>query len=180
MQDLIASYDKYEELLGKAHKGTEYYRKLAESVNKTLERCRAECKVRREEREMLLARFAPKGKSHFNAFFPVPLHSCVSVIFSTTLFSSFSICCTLSTIFFLCVLSFSYVIFLYFFLFVFFFLYNPSKQSILSPLYEHSALTVKVNSCLKSINFSFPQVDFNQSQVCLVCPFPYFLPFPLS
>ncbi|GFO05598.1 tyrosine-protein phosphatase non-receptor type 23, partial [Plakobranchus ocellatus] len=60
VQELIASYDKYEELLAKSKKGTEYYKKLSESVAKTLERCQGECKIRREEREMLLARFAPR------------------------------------------------------------------------------------------------------------------------
>ncbi|XP_005093180.1 tyrosine-protein phosphatase non-receptor type 23 [Aplysia californica] len=60
IQELIASYEKYEELLAKAQKGCDYYKKLQENVNKSLERCRSECKVRQEEREMIISKYAPK------------------------------------------------------------------------------------------------------------------------
>ena len=62
IQDLIQSYEKYEDLLAKAQKGTDYYKKLQENVMKTGERCRSEIKVRQEERDMLLAKYAPKSE----------------------------------------------------------------------------------------------------------------------
>nr|KAG5707535.1 hypothetical protein BaRGS_001083 [Batillaria attramentaria] len=61
VKDLINSFEKYEELLAKSNKGQDYYRKLNEAVMKTLERCRSECKVRQEERDMISAKYAPKG-----------------------------------------------------------------------------------------------------------------------
>ncbi|KAK7498289.1 hypothetical protein BaRGS_00010549 [Batillaria attramentaria] len=60
VKDLINSFEKYEELLAKSNKGQDYYRKLNEAVMKTLERCRSECKVRQEERDMISAKYAPK------------------------------------------------------------------------------------------------------------------------
>lgn len=62
MKDLINSFEKYEELLAKSQKGQEYYCRLNEAVMKTLERCRSECKVRQEERDMLVTKYAPKGQ----------------------------------------------------------------------------------------------------------------------
>ena len=62
MKDLINSFEKYEELLAKSTKGQDYYRRLNEAVVKTLERCRSECKVRQEEREMITSKYAPKGE----------------------------------------------------------------------------------------------------------------------
>lgn len=62
VQDLILSYEKYEELLAKSQKGVEYYKNLLENVTRTLERCQSECKVRQEERDMLLTKLAPKGQ----------------------------------------------------------------------------------------------------------------------
>ncbi|KAI8775935.1 tyrosine-protein phosphatase non-receptor type 23 isoform X3 [Biomphalaria glabrata] len=72
VQDLILSYEKYEELLAKSQKGVDYYKKLLENVSKTLERCRSECKVRHEEREMLLTKFAPKVPAPSRPLAPKP------------------------------------------------------------------------------------------------------------
>nr|XP_033334560.1 tyrosine-protein phosphatase non-receptor type 23 isoform X1 [Megalopta genalis] len=52
---LIASYDAYEDLLGKANKGLEFYRKLEINVSKLLQRVKSTCKVQEEEREHILA-----------------------------------------------------------------------------------------------------------------------------
>ena len=62
IKSLMESFEKYEELLGKSEKGKDYYRRLNEAVGKTLERCRSECKVRQEERDMILTKYAPKGQ----------------------------------------------------------------------------------------------------------------------
>ncbi|XP_076459349.1 LOW QUALITY PROTEIN: tyrosine-protein phosphatase non-receptor type 23-like [Babylonia areolata] len=60
IQDLILCFEKYEELLGKSKKGQDYYSRLKEAVTKTLDRCRSECKVRQEERDMIASKYAPK------------------------------------------------------------------------------------------------------------------------
>ncbi|XP_076291902.1 tyrosine-protein phosphatase non-receptor type protein myopic isoform X2 [Lasioglossum baleicum] len=55
ISSLIASYDAYEDLLGKANKGLEFYRKLEINVSKLLQRVKSTCKVQEEEREHILA-----------------------------------------------------------------------------------------------------------------------------
>ncbi|KAL8610178.1 hypothetical protein ACOMHN_005952 [Nucella lapillus] len=60
IKDLMLSFEKYEELLAKSKKGHEYYSRLYEVVNKTLERGRSECKVRQEERDLITSKYAPK------------------------------------------------------------------------------------------------------------------------
>ncbi|KZC14800.1 Tyrosine-protein phosphatase non-receptor type 23, partial [Dufourea novaeangliae] len=52
---LIASYDAYEDLVGKSSKGLEFYRKLEINVSKLLQRVKSTCKVQEEEREQILA-----------------------------------------------------------------------------------------------------------------------------
>ncbi|KAH9498601.1 Tyrosine-protein phosphatase non-receptor type 23 [Bulinus truncatus] len=84
VHDLILSYEKYEELLAKSQKGIEYYKKLLENVTKTLERCRSECKVRHEEREMLLAKFAPKAPAPSRPSAPKPGSNTIETPTSTT------------------------------------------------------------------------------------------------
>ncbi|XP_008551441.1 tyrosine-protein phosphatase non-receptor type 23 [Microplitis demolitor] len=53
---LINSYDAYEDLLAKASKGLEFYRKLEMNVTKLLQRVKSTCRVQEEEREQILAR----------------------------------------------------------------------------------------------------------------------------
>ncbi|XP_035743780.1 tyrosine-protein phosphatase non-receptor type 23-like [Vespa mandarinia] len=55
ISSLIASYDAYEDLLTKANKGLEFYRKLEINVSKLLQRVKSTCKVQEEEREQILA-----------------------------------------------------------------------------------------------------------------------------
>ncbi|XP_031849254.2 tyrosine-protein phosphatase non-receptor type protein myopic isoform X2 [Nomia melanderi] len=55
VSSLIASYDAYEDLLGKSSKGLEFYRKLEINVSKLLQRVKSTCKVQEEEREHILA-----------------------------------------------------------------------------------------------------------------------------
>lgn len=50
---LIASYEAYEDLVSKSHKGLEFYRKLEGSVSKLLQRAKSVCKVQEEERMTL-------------------------------------------------------------------------------------------------------------------------------
>ncbi|XP_059145278.1 tyrosine-protein phosphatase non-receptor type 23-like [Physella acuta] len=72
VQDLILSYEKYQDLLAKADKGVEYYKKLLDNVSRTLERCGSECKVRQEERDMLLTKFMPKAPPPSRPLAPKP------------------------------------------------------------------------------------------------------------
>ncbi|CAH0748653.1 unnamed protein product [Diatraea saccharalis] len=51
---LITSYDTYSELVGKSHKGQEFYRRLAHSAAQLLQRARATVQVLSEERHQLL------------------------------------------------------------------------------------------------------------------------------
>ncbi|XP_046386380.1 tyrosine-protein phosphatase non-receptor type 23 isoform X2 [Ischnura elegans] len=63
---LCASYDAYEDLLAKAAKGLEFYRRLEASVSKLLQRVKSVCKVQQEEREQRSGRsrqMAPKMKA---------------------------------------------------------------------------------------------------------------------
>ncbi|CAH2067482.1 unnamed protein product, partial [Iphiclides podalirius] len=53
---LVTSYDAYEELLGKAQKGLEFYKKLSHNVGQLLTRLRGTCQVQQEERAQMLAK----------------------------------------------------------------------------------------------------------------------------
>ncbi|KAG8036686.1 hypothetical protein G9C98_004008 [Cotesia typhae] len=53
---LINSYETYEDLLAKASKGLEFYRKLEMNVTKLLQRVKSTCRVQEEEREQILAK----------------------------------------------------------------------------------------------------------------------------
>lgn len=57
---LLTSYDTYDDLLGKANKGIEFYSKLETNVSKLLQRVRSACKVQEEEREQMLAKAITK------------------------------------------------------------------------------------------------------------------------
>lgn len=57
---LLTSYDTYDDLLGKANKGIEFYNKLETNVSKLLQRIRSACKVQEEEREQMLAKATVK------------------------------------------------------------------------------------------------------------------------
>ncbi|CAL1535665.1 unnamed protein product [Lymnaea stagnalis] len=72
VHDLILSYEKYEELLAKSQKGVDYYKNLLENVTRTLERCQSECKVRQEERDMLVTKLAPKAPAPSRPLAPKP------------------------------------------------------------------------------------------------------------
>ncbi|KRT83132.1 tyrosine phosphatase [Oryctes borbonicus] len=54
LQNLIGSYDMYEDLLSKANKGIEFYDKLETNVSKLFQRIKSACKVQDEEREQIL------------------------------------------------------------------------------------------------------------------------------
>lgn len=58
---LLTSYDTYDDLLGKANKGIEFYNKLETNVSKLLQRIRSACKVQDEEREQMLAKVTVKN-----------------------------------------------------------------------------------------------------------------------
>lgn len=58
---LLTSYDTYDDLLGKANKGIEFYNKLETNVSKLLQRIRSACKVQEEEREQMLAKATLKN-----------------------------------------------------------------------------------------------------------------------
>lgn len=58
---LLTSYDTYDDLLGKANKGIEFYNKLETNVSKLLQRIRSACKVQEEEREQMLAKATVKN-----------------------------------------------------------------------------------------------------------------------
>lgn len=58
---LLSSYDTYDDLLGKANKGIEFYNKLETNVSKLLQRIRSACKVQEEEREQMLAKVTVKS-----------------------------------------------------------------------------------------------------------------------
>lgn len=57
---LITSYDTYEELLGKAQKGMEFYKKLSHNVNQLHTRLKGTCQVQEEERQQLLAKISKR------------------------------------------------------------------------------------------------------------------------
>ena len=57
------SFDVYEDLLAKSQKGLDFYKKLESNVNRLLERCRGICKQQAEERQQIIDRRKPKGKS---------------------------------------------------------------------------------------------------------------------
>lgn len=56
---LTSSYDAYEDLVAKANKGIDFYRKLETSVTKLLQRVKSTCKVQDEERESNLTKNRP-------------------------------------------------------------------------------------------------------------------------
>lgn len=58
---LLTSFDTYDDLLGKANKGIEFYNKLETNVSKLLQRIRSACKVQEEEREQMLAKATVKN-----------------------------------------------------------------------------------------------------------------------
>lgn len=58
---LITSYDTYDDLLGKANKGIEFYNKLETNVSKLLQRIKSASKVQEEEREQMLAKVVVKS-----------------------------------------------------------------------------------------------------------------------
>lgn len=56
----MTSYDAYEELLGKAQKGLEFYKKLSHNVGQLLTRLRGTCQVQQEERAQMLSKQTPR------------------------------------------------------------------------------------------------------------------------
>ncbi|XP_066141791.1 tyrosine-protein phosphatase non-receptor type 23 [Euwallacea fornicatus] len=56
IQALITSHDSYDDLLAKAMKGVEFYRKLEVNVSKLLQRIKSASKVQQEEREQMLSK----------------------------------------------------------------------------------------------------------------------------
>lgn len=60
---IIQSYEVYEDLLAKTQKGVEFYGKLDSNVSRLLERMRSVYKIEQEERDKILERLAPKGKT---------------------------------------------------------------------------------------------------------------------
>ncbi|XP_066251269.1 tyrosine-protein phosphatase non-receptor type 23 [Euwallacea similis] len=60
IQALITSHDSYDDLLAKAMKGVEFYRKLEVNVSKLLQRIKSASKVQQEEREQMLSKNAGK------------------------------------------------------------------------------------------------------------------------
>ncbi|XP_035708755.1 tyrosine-protein phosphatase non-receptor type 23 isoform X2 [Folsomia candida] len=67
IEDLISSYESYDELLNKCNKGIEFYTKLDTNVQKLLQRVRSVCKVQEEERETAMNTLINKTKAmNFN------------------------------------------------------------------------------------------------------------------
>ena len=62
IQELIQSYEVYEDLLAKSNKGIEFYKKLESNVNLLLDKSRDKCKMAEEEREHIRRRLKPKGE----------------------------------------------------------------------------------------------------------------------
>lgn len=76
---LIASYDVYDDLLGKSLKGLEFYKKLQNNIHKLGARVRSACEVQDEERQQRLesinkkaSAFAPTQKPSATIAAPMP------------------------------------------------------------------------------------------------------------
>lgn len=56
MQTLVASYEAYEDLMKKSQEGKEFYEDLEGKASKLLEKAKAVCQAREEERQTILER----------------------------------------------------------------------------------------------------------------------------
>jgi tyrosine-protein phosphatase non-receptor type 23 len=61
VDDMIQSFDVYQDLLGKCQKGVEFYQKLEKNVQVLLERTQRVCQSQEEERRLVMERLQPKG-----------------------------------------------------------------------------------------------------------------------
>lgn len=75
MATLVSSYEAYEDLMKKSQEGKEFYEDLEGKASKLLERARALCKTREEERQALLERYC-----HTHPH-PVTCHRCTRTLF---------------------------------------------------------------------------------------------------
>ena len=53
IHNLVLSYDVYEDLLAKCHKGVDFYKKLQANVSTLLERTQRVCRMQHEERQQI-------------------------------------------------------------------------------------------------------------------------------
>ena len=60
VQELIASYTVYDDLLAKSHKGIEFYKKLQQGLQKLFSRMQGVVEMNQEERINKMERFRPK------------------------------------------------------------------------------------------------------------------------
>lgn len=56
VQTLVASYEAYEDLMKKSQEGKEFYEDLEGKASKLLEKAKAVCQAREEERQTILER----------------------------------------------------------------------------------------------------------------------------
>ena len=64
IQSLVLSFDVYEDLLGKCHKGVDFYDRLQANASKLLERTERVCRMQYEERQQIITRHQPKGEDN--------------------------------------------------------------------------------------------------------------------
>ncbi|XP_036357587.1 tyrosine-protein phosphatase non-receptor type 23 isoform X2 [Octopus sinensis] len=72
IKELMNSYDVYEDLLAKSHKGLEFYTKLGSSIEQMLRRTRSVCQVQEEERGQIKNKYNSKTSTPSRPAAPKP------------------------------------------------------------------------------------------------------------